>query len=200
MGENVQDADLVAAIQRLPGADEYRELQHSLRALQQKWQLQTDRQSHFAQETQLNSEQWHQRCENRLSALIACNEEAIAKPRWLNGWLNFIRISQDIENSGLQRIRDAIMSHTLTIEDIDTGLEVAIFDQLAREIATERPHLLRVSGNSRSAMQKKRFVTMTGRYSACSVSASRRLLRAIPFPPARQETKSRLYRNGAYPE
>ncbi len=154
MGENVQDADLVAAIQRLPGADEYRELQHSLRALQQKWQLQTDRQSHFAQETQLNSEQWHQRCENRLSALIACNEEAIAKPRWLNGWLNFIRISQDIENSGLQRIRDAIMSHTLTIEDIDTGLEVAIFDQLAREIATERPHLLRVSGNSRSAMQK----------------------------------------------
>lgn len=154
MGENVQDADLVAAIQRLPGADEYRELQHYLRALQQKWQLQTDRQSHFAQETQLNSEQWHQRCENRLSALIACNEEAIAKPRWLNGWLNFIRISQDIENSGLQRIRDAIMSHTLTIEDIDTGLEVAIFDQLAREIATERPHLLRVSGNSRSAMQK----------------------------------------------
>jgi len=36
----------------------------------------------------------------------------------------------------------------------DTGLQVAIFDQLAREVASERPHLLRVSGNSRSAMQK----------------------------------------------
>lgn len=91
---------------------------------------------------------------DRLSALIERNKEAIFKPRWLNGWLNFTRVSKAIENNGLQRIRDAIMSHKLAIEHIDTGLQMAIFDQLAREVASERPHLLRVSGNSRSAMQK----------------------------------------------
>lgn len=154
MREKIHNSDLADAIKKLSGGDEYRSLQQYFHILEHKWKIQTDRQMNFAQETQLDIVQWQQRCQDRLSALIERNKEAMSKPRWLNGWLNFTRVSKAIESNGLQRIRDAIMSHTLAIEHIDTGLQVAIFDQLAREVASERPHLLRVSGNSRSAMQK----------------------------------------------
>ncbi|HBR1324666.1 TPA: DUF559 domain-containing protein [Klebsiella pneumoniae] len=152
--EEIHNSNLANAIKKLSGGDEYRSLQQHLHTLENKWKIQTDRQMNFAQETLLDIVQWQQRCQDRLSALIERNKEAIFKPRWLNGWLNFTRVSKAIENNGLQRIRDAIMSHKLAIEHIDTGLQMAIFDQLAREVASERPHLLRVSGNSRSAMQK----------------------------------------------
>jgi len=152
--ERIHNSDLADAIKKLSGGDEYRSLQQHVHTLEQKWKIQKDRQMNFAQETQLDIVQWQQRCQDQLSALIERNQKAISKPRWLNGWLNFTRVFKAIESNGLQRIRDAIMSHTLAIEHIDTGLQVAIFDQLAREVASERPHLLRVSGNSRSAMQK----------------------------------------------
>ncbi|HHG1541853.1 TPA: DUF4011 domain-containing anti-phage protein Hhe [Klebsiella pneumoniae] len=152
--EEIHNSNLANAIKKLSGGDEYRSLQQHLHTLENKWKIQTDRQMNFAQETLLDIVQWQQRCQDRLSALIERNKEAIFKPRWLNGWLNFTRVSKAIENNGLQRIRDAIMSHKLAIEHIDTGFQMAIFDQLAREVASERPHLLRVSGNSRSAMQK----------------------------------------------
>lgn len=154
MHEKMQNSELADVIKKFSSGDEYRSLQQHLHTLKQKWQILTDRRNNFVQETQLDTVQWQQRCQDRLSILIKRNEETISKPRWLNGWLNFTRVSNSMESNGLQRIRDGIMSHTLGIEDIDTGLQVAIFDQLAREVASECPHLLRVSGNSRSAMQK----------------------------------------------
>ncbi|PHM60604.1 hypothetical protein Xsto_03833 [Xenorhabdus stockiae] len=152
--ENIQSSNLAQAIKKFSNGNEYQSLQQNLLSLQNKWKTQTDLQIHFAQETQLKTEQWHKPCRDSLSALITRNKEAISNPRMLNGWINFTRVSKDIESSGLQRIRDAVMGHTLTIEHVDSGLQVAIFDQLAREVASERPHLLRVSGNSRSAVQK----------------------------------------------
>ncbi|ERK17327.1 DNA helicase related protein [Pantoea sp. AS-PWVM4] len=150
----IKNSNLTDVIKKLSGGDEYRGLQKHFHTLKQKWETQKNRGVNFVQETQLDTAQWQQRCKDRLSGLIDRNEDAISKPRWLNGWLNFTRVSKAIENNGLQRIRDAIMSHKLAIEHIDTGLQVAVFDQLAREVASERPYLLRVSGNSRSAMQK----------------------------------------------
>lgn len=152
--EKIQHFDLAETIKALSSGDAYRNLQLHLQTLAQKWKVQTDCRTNFSQQTQLDNVQWQQRCQDSLSALIERNKEAIAKPRWLNGWINFTRVSQSIESNGLQRIRDAIMDHTLPIEHIDTGLQVAIYDQLAREVASERSHLLRTSGNSRSAMQK----------------------------------------------
>lgn len=153
INENI-DSELVCIINKLPERDEYIIFQQHLNVLWKKWKIQEGQKTHFLQETLLNIEQWQCRCEDRLSSLIVRNEEAISKPRWLNGWLNFSRISKTIENNKLKRISDAIMNRTLAIEHIDIALKVAIFDQLAREVAFERPHLFRISGNSRSAMQK----------------------------------------------
>ena len=85
-------------IKKLSGGDEYRSLQQHLHTLENKWKIQTDRQMNFAQETlhvQMAATMRH-----RLSALIERNKEAIFKPRWLNGWLNFTRVSKAIENNG----------------------------------------------------------------------------------------------------
>jgi len=150
----ILNPELSHIIKNLTDEQQYQGFQQHFIALQQQWQTQKDKQLHFAQETQLDISQWQQQCHNSLSALIVRNEEAISKPRWLNGWLSFIRVSVTIEHNGLQRIRDAIMGRTLAIEDVDIGLQVAMFDQLAREVASERPYLLKVLGNSRSATQK----------------------------------------------
>ncbi|EJL90176.1 DUF4011 domain-containing anti-phage protein Hhe [Pantoea sp. GM01] len=152
--DKIHSAELACCIKKLSGGDAYRSLQSELVTLQHVWKAHINAQANFAGETQLTAAEWYKKSGKSLDALITRNKDAIHKPRWLNGWLNFIRRSKEIENSGLQRIRDAVMSHTLAIELSDTGLQVAVFDQLAREIASDRPHLLRTSGNSRSALQK----------------------------------------------
>lgn len=153
--DKIHSTDLARCIKKLNGGDAYRNLQSELVSLQRVWQAHVDAQDNFVGETQLTLAEWYQKSGNSLDALIGRNKDAINKPRWLNGWLNFIRRSKEIEKSGLQRIRDAVMNHTLAIELSDAGLQVAVYDQLAREVASERPHLLRTSGNSRSALQKQ---------------------------------------------
>lgn len=152
--EKIAVAELSNLVKKLAGREQYRNLQQDLHNLRQKWQEQAEQHAIFTRETQLNDQQWQQQCENRLSVLIIRNEEAIAKPRWLHGWLNFIRIAKVMESSGLQRICEAIMNHKLAVEHVDTALQLASFYQLACEVVAERPHLLHVSGNSQSARQK----------------------------------------------
>ncbi len=152
--QKVESKELVAIIKSLNEKSYLVDLYDDLGKFSSLWQAHIIQRDKFAAETELDIAQWQFRCNDVLDELIARNDEAINKPRWLNGWLNFNRIAKEIRDQGLQLIQNAVFNRTLPIEQVRNGLMMAIYDQLAREVVTIRPHLMRVSGNQRGAFQK----------------------------------------------
>lgn len=152
--QSVKSEELVGVIKRLEEKSQLGGLYDDLSRFNELWQSHLTHREHFVAETQLDIEQWQFRCNDGLDDLIARNDEAIVKPRWLNGWLNFNRVAKEISEQGLQLIQNAVFNRTLPIEQVETGLMMTIYDQLAREVVAARPQLVRISGNQRSVSQQ----------------------------------------------
>lgn len=152
--KNIQSEVLLSIIKRLGDKCHLDILYDDLLHLREIWQSHLAQRENFIAETQLDIAQWQFRCNDSLAELITRNDEAIVKPRWLNGWLNFNRVAKEIHDQGLQLIQNAVFNRVLPVEQIETGLMMTIYDQLAREIVIARPHLVRISGNQRSVSQQ----------------------------------------------
>ncbi|ARU92768.1 DUF4011 domain-containing anti-phage protein Hhe [Tatumella citrea] len=150
----IKSEDLIGVIKSLEEKKQLNGLYEDLSRFNTLWKNHLSQREQFVAETQLDIEQWQFRCNDSLGDLIARNDEAIAKPRWLNGWLNFNRVAKGISEQGLQSIQNAVFSRMLPIEQVETGLMMTIYDQLAREVVAAHPHLVRISGNQRSVSQQ----------------------------------------------
>ncbi len=117
------------------------------------WQSQEEAFEHFKSKAELNPVQWFNHDQWDIEELRARNRLAIEKPEWLNDWINFVRIRNEMKSQGLEPIWRTVTSGKLKVSDASAALDLAIFDQLAREILTKRPHLQRVSGKSQEALQ-----------------------------------------------
>lgn len=117
------------------------------------WQSQEEAYEQFKSKAELNPAQWFNHDQWNLELLRARNLLAIEKPEWLNDWINFVRIRNEMKSQGLEPIWRMVTSGKLKVSDASAALDLAIFDQLAREILTKRPHLQRVSGKNQEALQ-----------------------------------------------
>lgn len=117
------------------------------------WQSQDEAYEAFKSKAELNPVQWFNRKKWDIDGLRERNQLAIQKPEWLNDWVNFVRIRNEMKNQGLEPIWQMVMDGELKVADASAALDLAIFDQLAREILTKRPHLQRVSGKNQEALQ-----------------------------------------------
>lgn len=117
------------------------------------WQSQDAAYEAFKSKAELNPAQWFNRAKWNIEELRERNQLAIQKPEWLNDWINFVRIRNEMKNQGLEPIWRMVTNGELKVSDASVALDLAIFDQLAREILTKRPHLQRVSGKSQEALQ-----------------------------------------------
>ncbi|AIJ10470.1 DNA helicase related protein [Edwardsiella anguillarum ET080813] len=144
---------LATRVRHLASSNDYDLFRHDGAQIGLKWREQIQHASLYAQETMLDREQWLKSTNGSLSALAERNERAIQQPRWLNGWINFIRCYEQMHENGLQRIWSAVITGSLPIEKVELGLALAIHDQLAREVIHIHPELMRVSGSQRNALQ-----------------------------------------------
>jgi len=117
------------------------------------WQSQEEAYEQFKSKAELNPAQWFDHDQWNLEQLRSRNLLAIEKPEWLNDWINFVRIRNEMKSQGLEPIWRMVTSGKLKVSDASAALDLAIFDQLAREILTKRPHLQRVSGKNQEALQ-----------------------------------------------
>lgn len=146
-------SSLISCIRVMPSKDEYNELQIKAEEFHQFWLKQDSDYCDFVRNTNLDKKLWFQSTNGSVTEIIDRNTIAIANPRWLNGWINFIRSYKEMEASGLDKIWTEVMGGGITIDEIDNGLSLAIFDQLSREIISEKPHLARVSGINKQQEQ-----------------------------------------------
>lgn len=104
-------------------------------------------------EAGLNYNQWICMAGDDFGRLIRRNEKAISRKDWLNDWVNYIRIKFEMADSGLSKIWFKVSSGEIDVEVAEKALYSAVFNQLANEIISQRPHLSRVSGKSQQAKQ-----------------------------------------------
>lgn len=152
--ESVKDRALSDRIRRFCDANEYGEFCRDWAEIAAKWKVQLQFAALFSKEVDLDNALWFKSTNGTLDSLIERNQRAIEQPRWLNGWVNFIRSHEQMRAYGLQRIWDAVLSGKLPIENVDLGLSLALFDQLAREVIRVHPELVRISGSQRNALRK----------------------------------------------
>lgn len=117
------------------------------------WRGQEESYEQFKSRTELNPAQWLANPEWNIEELLQRNLIAIQKPEWLNGWVNFVRIRNEMQVQGLEPLWRMVTSGKLDIESAGEALDLAVFDQLSREILSARPHLSRVSGKGQEAIQ-----------------------------------------------
>ncbi|MGL5339209.1 MAG: DUF4011 domain-containing anti-phage protein Hhe [Aeromonas veronii] len=152
--ERLYTPQLAARIRQLPDVTTYESLRQDGQALVKSWQQQQQSAGSFIQETQLDIELWFKSTDGSLEQVLHRNQKAIAQPRWLNGWLNFTRNREQMQAQGLHRIWEAVLQGRLLISQLEDGMQLAIYDQLSREVVASHPDLIHVSGNERNALQK----------------------------------------------
>ncbi|EPT8337745.1 DUF4011 domain-containing protein [Enterobacter kobei] len=152
--DKINCVSLATQIRHLASGSDYDLLCRDGGEIVSKWNEQIKNAELYALETKLERSQWLKSTDGSLNTLIERNERAIQQPRWLNGWVNFIRCYEQMHENGLQRIWSAVLAGSLPIEKVELGLALAIYDQLAREVIHIHPELMRVSGSQRNALQK----------------------------------------------
>ncbi|AHA28243.1 DUF4011 domain-containing anti-phage protein Hhe [Candidatus Liberibacter americanus] len=153
--QNVLFDALLIGISHVHDRNSYNNLLKDLKNLKNIWQKQIDKRELFIQDTQLDISQWISRCDDNLVKLIARNEDAVNKPRWLNGWINLMHMVQDMQDNGLHSIQEAVFDNTIGVKQLESCLLAVIYNQLAHEIFTDKPHLMHYSGVQFSAKQKR---------------------------------------------
>ena len=98
------------------------------------WRGQEESYEQFKSRTELNPAQWLANPEWNIEELLQRNLIAIQKPEWLNGWVNFVRIRNEMQVQGLEPLWRMVTSGKLDIESAGEALDLAVFDQLSREI------------------------------------------------------------------
>lgn len=152
--DGLDSEPLVARLRAISTHEEYEQIKRDTLEYPPIWQAQSDAFSVFTARTQLNISQWLNQQNWQLRELLTRNQMAIQKPEWLNDWINFVRIRNNMRNQGLEPIWNQVTEGELEIADAADALDLAVFDQLSREILAQKPHLARFSGKNHSALQK----------------------------------------------
>lgn len=134
--------------------EEYEKLKLGSKSYLAAWHNQEEAFDQFKSSTQLNASQWLPGANWDIEALSERNAIAMQQPEWLNDWVNFVRIRNEMQNQGLEPLWRQIVDGKLDIESAQNALNLAVCDQLAREILTQRPHLARESGKHLNAQQE----------------------------------------------
>ncbi|MDY6929754.1 MAG: DUF4011 domain-containing anti-phage protein Hhe [Pseudomonadota bacterium] len=133
--------------------DEYELLKSKAGEYLAAWEDQEETYELFKSKTELNPDHWLVSPGWNIEELRQRNLLAIQKPEWLNDWINFVRIRNEMQAQGLEPLWRMVTSGKLDIKSAGEALDLAIFDQLSREILAERPHLARISGKNQEALQ-----------------------------------------------
>ncbi|MEW8051420.1 MAG: DUF4011 domain-containing anti-phage protein Hhe [Candidatus Thiodiazotropha sp.] len=92
---------------------------------------------------------------DRLDKLVVRNQLALGSGETLQNWLDYVRLCDQLEALGMERLADAVEKSEIEIDQVEDAYQAGIFDVLAREILREDPELGRFSGHSQEALQDK---------------------------------------------
>lgn len=105
--------------------------------------------------TKLDWDKWTAQSSEQIDKLIKRNQFALDNGETLQSWLDYVRVRNNIENLGLNRLSAKIESGEVEIEKAKQAYQAGIFDVLAREALREDPELSLFSGHTQEALQEQ---------------------------------------------
>lgn len=98
---------------------------------------------------------WTSQFGNFLEQLISRNQLALDNDITLQGWLDYVRVRDQVDNLGLPNIADAVECADIDVSQVEEAYKAGIYDLLAREILSQDPALGRFSGHSQEVLQQQ---------------------------------------------
>lgn len=109
----------------------------------------------FMELGRVNEQDWLASSEAGIRGLVARNRRAEANPKWLNNWLDYIRLRKKLTNEGVQRILQHLEAGELKTAQLSDVMQLVVSHQLAMEILRKHPSLNEFSGMEQMAIRTK---------------------------------------------
>ena len=104
---------------------------------------------------QVNHDEWCLTTKDELPRLISRNQKAIDHPKWLETWLDFVRLRKKLSSEGLQPLLGLLEQGEIQIKDFNRFLQWSLFQQLSVDILKNKPELVEFSGAEQRTIKDK---------------------------------------------
>lgn len=111
--------------------------------------------STYAALVHLDHAGWTVNSSDRIEELIDRNQLALNNGEFLQNWLDYVRVRDQLETLGLNRLVYAVEHCEIQVDQVKDAYLASIYDLLAREILRESPEFARFSGRAQEAIQEK---------------------------------------------
>lgn len=146
---------LLNSLSRKPDAERYQALQACLADLQAHESRCTSTCQQFVELGAVNLKDWTESTQGKLDKLIDRNRLALANPKWLQTWLDYIRLRAKLRGEGLDQIVTQLESHTISTPILNQVVQLAVHHQLAVEILEHHAELTQFNGMEQMAIRGK---------------------------------------------
>lgn len=109
----------------------------------------------FRERVELDESAWFKHAQGNLKLWTEKNANALSQPRWLNSWVDFIRIRESLSNQGLENLLRSTERGDINLDAIEQIFFYSVFASLAREVITEKPELGYFSGADQNTVRKQ---------------------------------------------
>ncbi|OQW93555.1 MAG: hypothetical protein BWK79_10515, partial [Beggiatoa sp. IS2] len=109
----------------------------------------------FVELGKVNIAEWTISAGMGIQSLITRNQIAIDNLRWLNTWLDYIRIKEKLSKSGLRNVIKQLEIAEINIGNLSDIMQLVLYHQLSLEIWSKNPYLAEFSGMEQEAIRIK---------------------------------------------
>jgi superfamily I DNA and/or RNA helicase/very-short-patch-repair endonuclease len=144
---------LLRSITAKPDTERYQSIQSHLGDLQLHEEKCTTTSQVFIDLGTVQMKDWAESTQGTLKGLIARNQLALNNPKWLNTWLDYIRLRTKLHGQGLENIVAQLENSAISTKMLNEVVQLAIHHQLANEILATTPNLATFSGMEQMAIR-----------------------------------------------
>lgn len=146
---------LLKSLSSKPDLERYQSLQSTLLELETYESSCSAASQQFTEVGIVNLSDWAESTQGSLSQLIRRNQVALDNPKWLDTWLDYLRLRNKLCGEGLEHIVTQLENHTISTPLLNDAVQLAIHHQLSIEILEQHPSLSQFSGMEQMAIRSK---------------------------------------------
>lgn len=151
----VQSSAVYYILVNQPDGERYNHLKDQHAELEQRLTEERKNWTRFCTLGAVNENEWLQSSEGNIERLISRNQRALANPKWLNTWLDFVRLRKKLTNDGVQRVLQKLECGEVQAKDFCTVVQMVLTHQLAVEVLMQQPELSDFTGLEQMAIRDK---------------------------------------------
>lgn len=151
----LSDSLLTQSLQHKPDKECYEEMIRLKHLFNKPLQQERESRKLFFDIGQVDSLLWQLSAGNDMEGLIERNERALHHENWIQTWINYIKLKQQLSNEGIQLLIQQLEHKNIFKETLKQTVELAILYQLSTDILEQNHDLKEFTGMEQEAIRKQ---------------------------------------------